>query len=252
MKRFSLVTLAAAFIFTLAVFPVFAAPGFTLFGGATNVAGEVSLVSDLSNVDPADDFSGVRLDGTLPATLAGLATLSVDYNVTDDDCAGGSPRFQVRVDMDMDGVVSAGDKNVFVYLGPHPSFTGCTPNTWVSTGNLVTDPDPRWDTGQVGGTFYDTYANASALTAGKAVLRISLVVDSGWAFGDSEQTVLVDNATVNSESYDFTPLVGPPTNKDECKKGGWMTFNNPAFKNQGDCVSFVATGGRNPGSGSQD
>lgn len=29
-----------------------------------------------------------------------------------------------------------------------------------------------------------------------------------------------------------------------CKKGGWVTFQ-PAFKNQGDCVSFVATGGRN-------
>ena len=33
-----------------------------------------------------------------------------------------------------------------------------------------------------------------------------------------------------------------------CKKGGWMTFQ-PAFKNQGDCVSFVATGGRNEPAG---
>jgi hypothetical protein len=33
-----------------------------------------------------------------------------------------------------------------------------------------------------------------------------------------------------------------------CKKGGWMTFQ-PAFKNQGDCVSFVATGGRNDPAG---
>ena len=35
-----------------------------------------------------------------------------------------------------------------------------------------------------------------------------------------------------------------PTNKDQCKHGGWKNF--PQFKNQGDCVSFVATGGRNP------
>jgi hypothetical protein len=34
-----------------------------------------------------------------------------------------------------------------------------------------------------------------------------------------------------------------PTSKDECKNGGWRNF--PGFKNQGDCVSFVATGGRN-------
>ncbi len=34
-------------------------------------------------------------------------------------------------------------------------------------------------------------------------------------------------------------LVGPPTNKDQCKKDGWRTFNNPTFKNQGDCVSYL-------------
>jgi hypothetical protein len=30
--------------------------------------------------------------------------------------------------------------------------------------------------------------------------------------------------------------------------GGWQTFGR--FKNQGDCVSLVATGGKNPPSGS--
>ena len=42
-------------------------------------------------------------------------------------------------------------------------------------------------------------------------------------------------------------LVGPPLTLAACKNGGWQTFNNPVFKNQGDCVSFVATQGRNPG-----
>lgn len=31
----------------------------------------------------------------------------------------------------------------------------------------------------------------------------------------------------------------PPTNKDQCKKDGYKSFNNPSFKNQGDCVSYV-------------
>jgi hypothetical protein len=35
-----------------------------------------------------------------------------------------------------------------------------------------------------------------------------------------------------------------PTTKEQCKDGGWRNF--PVFKNQGDCVSFVATGGKNP------
>jgi hypothetical protein len=33
-----------------------------------------------------------------------------------------------------------------------------------------------------------------------------------------------------------------PTSKDQCTNGGWRRYGG--FKNQGDCVSFVATGGR--------
>lgn len=33
--------------------------------------------------------------------------------------------------------------------------------------------------------------------------------------------------------------VGPPTDANQCKKDGWKTFNNPTFKNQGQCVSYV-------------
>lgn len=44
---------------------------------------------------------------------------------------------------------------------------------------------------------------------------------------------LVDNYSALSGAT----LVGPPTNKDQCKKDGWKTFNNPTFKNQGECVS---------------
>jgi hypothetical protein len=36
-------------------------------------------------------------------------------------------------------------------------------------------------------------------------------------------------------------LVGPPTDRDQCKNGGWQRFNNPEFDNQGDCVSYVNT-----------
>lgn len=41
----------------------------------------------------------------------------------------------------------------------------------------------------------------------------------------------------------------PPTNADQCKNDGWRSFNNPTFKNQGDCVSFVATKATNPAGG---
>lgn len=39
----------------------------------------------------------------------------------------------------------------------------------------------------------------------------------------------------------------PPSAKDECMDGGWQAYGS--FKTQGDCVSFVATGGKNPPNG---
>jgi hypothetical protein len=35
-----------------------------------------------------------------------------------------------------------------------------------------------------------------------------------------------------------------PTSKEQCKNGGWRTYG--VFKNQGDCMSFVATKGKSP------
>ncbi len=46
---------------------------------------------------------------------------------------------------------------------------------------------------------------------------------------------LIDNLSLLSGPV----LVGPPTSKNECKNGGWENFNNPSFKNQGACVSYV-------------
>jgi hypothetical protein len=39
-----------------------------------------------------------------------------------------------------------------------------------------------------------------------------------------------------------------PTSKAQCMNGGWKNFGT-TFKNQGDCVSFVASGGKNPPGG---
>ena len=46
---------------------------------------------------------------------------------------------------------------------------------------------------------------------------------------------LFDNEAKSSGSI----LIGPPTNKNQCKNGGWETFNNPSFRNQGRCVAYV-------------
>jgi len=178
--------------------PAAAAPKWLLFGDAMFVKegqGDNPWALQLRS-DPTipPTFGGVRFTPPgEPMVFTDLWSLGTDYDVTDDDCGGGSPRFQVRMDMDGDGM---GDANVFVYIGPFPNFSGCA-GGWQSTGNLIGATDARYDLTQVGGTFYDTYGNAVALVGGKTVTRVSLPVDAGWAFADGEQTILVDNVTVN-------------------------------------------------------
>ena len=57
---------------------------------------------------------------------------------------------------------------------------------------------------------------------------------------------------VCGEVTSFSPFAAgyrpaEPRTTDECKNGGWRTFASPAFRNQGECVSSVATRGRRPG-----
>jgi hypothetical protein len=171
----------------------------TPFGGATTSGGVLTLVSNTGDGSSTNDASGASFAGTGVTTFSSLTTLSTEFDVTDDDCLGGSPRFQVRVQ------TPAGEKNVFVYLGPTPSFTGCSSNTWIASGNLVGSTDGRFDTSQVqAGTQVSTHAQALALVGSYAVTGISLVVDSGWAFSDKEQTAKARNVRINASTF-FAP-----------------------------------------------
>jgi hypothetical protein len=49
-------------------------------------------------------------------------------------------------------------------------------------------------------------------------------------------------------AFKITAPQAAPTDKDQCKKDGWKNYGT-TFKNQGDCVSFVATHGKNQPSG---
>ena len=54
-------------------------------------------------------------------------------------------------------------------------------------------------------------------------------------------TLGIGLGTVLSGNIIVTDAQPFPTSKDECKNGGWRGFG--VFNNQGDCISFVATGG---------
>jgi hypothetical protein len=238
---------AAVAVFALAATaPALAADGVTPFGGATVTDGVATLVSNTSNTVTTDDFSGVTLELPAGLTLAQITQLSAEYNVTDDDCAGGSPRFAINYGT---------NKNIFVYFGPSPNFTVCDKNTWSSTGNLVGTADAlRVDTAQIpGGSVDSNWAAALTLIGSTPITSISVVVDGSWKFepGDKEQTVLVRNVKLNDKTFLVPETPKPPkVNPTTACKAQLATLGRTAFNEAwakdgtsngfGKCVSAAA------------
>jgi hypothetical protein len=247
MRKIKQLISAAAASMLLAIglpLAVGAAPGdYSLFGEATYVSpGNASDRAVQTVSDDAPGFGGIDFEVESGTTFADLTILSSDFNPTDDGCAGGSPRFQIALDgADAD---TDADGNVFVYFGTDSAGAPCVNDTWQNSGDFL-ENGRLLDTTQLGGAFYDPYANALTNYGDYTVVGMQLVTDAGWA-SEGEQTALFDNTVINNQTYTYEQKV--PANKDECKNGGWQDFEG-MFKNQGDCVSYVATQGRNQGSG---
>jgi hypothetical protein len=104
-----------------------------------------------------------------------------------------------------------------------------------------------------GGAPYYTLAQLNTMCPNAVTIGFGVNIGSN----NPSYVVETDGVVFNDTTYDFelvaptatptptatmtpTPTpVGPPTNKDQCKNGGWQTFNNPTFRNQGQCVSYV-------------
>jgi hypothetical protein len=203
---------------------------YTLFGDAQIV----SPGNDSPHAVEADGTTtGAGVSFTIPAgtTFADLDELSTDYRFEAGTCMAGSPRFQVRVQNPTTQAIG----NIFVYIGPPPSYTPCPTPDYVNTGDLLEGVNPI-DTSQLGGTFYHPYAAAVAQFGTYRVLSVSLVVDPGYG-----QVVRFDNTVIDETLYTYDQ----PLNKDECKNGGWQELtrqDGSPFKNQGDCIQYVNTG----------
>lgn len=334
MKRLFLLAFTL-FAFLILPNPSFAA--YSLFDDASIVSGGNPGSAAQVISDAAPGWGGISFTVPDGLTFAQLTHLSADYKILSGGCGGGSPRFQLRID----------GKNIFVHLGPGPNFTGCALNTWLTTDEFINSPNAVFDSTQLGGPYYGTYAQTLALFGDRTITGIKLVVDSGWMFANN-QTVLFDNVKINDDTYTFeyprkaeitSPLAGSqvsglvnftaflsdddadtiqwavrkgtcaantgtifgnvdghsdtalinttdlenqtfsftadmslvdpgmycfvynpvedsgesdirltaefnlikaaPTTKEECKNDGWKSFTRPAFKNQGDCVSYL-------------
>jgi hypothetical protein len=103
------------------------------------------------------------------------------------------------------------------------------------------DSDPAW--GQGGSiSSLDSYLEYTFATPGTYYIEVGSCCSSP---GQPTNPVWAGTSYTLQVSIEST---GPQT-KEECKKNGWKNFENPdgspMFKNQGDCVSYVATHGKN-------
>jgi hypothetical protein len=239
MRKTLAVLSVLSLMITTTAYAVHSPQHYSLFGDASYVTpGNASnrAVHLVSDEDPG--FGGIDYGVEEGVTFADLQTLSTDYKFeTDDSCAGGSPRFQINVEDPETGDTG----NIFVYIGPPPGYTGCPPDVWLNTGDLLEGVNPI-DTSQLdAGTFYDPYSAALLKYGDYLVTGIQLVADGGWASTDGEQAVDVDNTLINSTLFTYEPTAAEA--KELCKQGGWMTLTDEdgnSFKNQGQCVSYFA------------
>lgn len=108
---------------------------------------------------------------------------------------------------------------------------------------------PRFNIYTTAGTFFLGCNNVTPVINGDGTATYSFTaadgqpspitgtLTGGSILIDVQGTADITKIVVNGTAQ--VPLVGPPTKEDQCKKGGWKNFNNPPFKNQGQCVSYV-------------
>jgi hypothetical protein len=89
---------------------------------------------------------------------------------------------------------------------------------------------------------YEDQANCGVLDAAGTV---------AGGLGPEPPVGAIVTTTWGNESFQanisVTLAAAGPTTPSGCKRGGWESFG--VFKNQGDCVSYFATGGKNPPAG---
>jgi len=191
---------------TLLVRVAFAGPGlqgkFKTLGKAQLVSGGISpheRAADLTSNcgaepfnatcynDPTWVFSGVGFTPKGSLTLAGITTLSTDYNMNGTDCSGGSPRF----------VIITNSHNYVANFG-HPPYGGGCYYGWQNTGNFTSTADGtlRWQI-DLANTF-DSWSTVVASHGTEMVTEINIILDAGW-IAPRGQDVTIDNYTVNNK-----------------------------------------------------
>jgi hypothetical protein len=207
----------------------------TILAGQASVAVTVTPVNDVVSEPSETVVLNLSANAAYSVGSPGTATVTI----ADDDAA------VVTVDATDNTATEAGPTSGTFTITRTGSLTSALTVSYTVGGTATTGSD------------YTALTGSATILANQTIVTVTVTPLNDTLAEPSETVVLnlssnagytigsPSAATVNISDNDgqIAVLVGL-TSKDQCKKGGWMTFG--VFKNQGDCVSFVATGGKNP------
>ena len=260
------VTLSTDFPTTAGAVQTTHAGGSDAFVARLDATGSELIFSTYLGGSDADFAGGIAVDGAGSAYVVGY-TFSTNFPTTATAAqtdAGGTDAFVTKLNAAGSGLVystylggsltdlgseiaidAAGSAHVVgsTTSVDFPTTAGAAQASFAgSADGFVTKLDA---TGS--GLVYSTYLGGSSDDGGQdiAVDGAGAAYVTGYTLSTNFPTTSGAAQTTHAGDFDafvvrFATL---PTSTEECKNGGWKTFG--VFKNQGDCVSFVATRGKN-------
>lgn len=254
-----------------------------LLSGTPSAAGTTTFTIRASNASTTSATAVVNFTALLvppvinPFTL-GSAQVGVAYSTT--FTATGSPpitwsvasgSLPAGVSLSSGGVLSgtptAAGSFTFTIRASNGSATPATAVATLTVAPVVSPPVigafgvladaqvgvPYSYTFSASGTPPITWSVASgSLPAGLTLSSGGMLSGTPTAAGSFTFTIRATNAATSATAAVTLKVVPPqqsamPDSIDDCKKDGWRRYG--VFKNQGDCVSYVATHGGNPPAG---
>ena len=196
-------TLAFTAAASAALVPGVFDPGSTGCVKSTYIKKTKTLHLEKNCPDATNAAAGAEVTG-----VSGRAFESASFTLAStSQCQGGSPRFNVSTTTGL-------------------FFLGCNNVTPTTNGN---------------GTATYTLTAATLAAAGQQVPTPTGTVQSVSLLLDIQGTADLTNVTFNGKLQKVAGG-GKGDVARPCKKGGWKTFTDPKFKNQGQCVKFLVHG----------
>jgi len=206
-------------------------------------AGALQLTTDNTTVAKAQYMHDTN------TSLSSVTELSYVTKQNSANFPGGDPSYQLATCLGGVSGTTCTGFTTFVYE-PYENGT-VTPGVWqtwdVAAGQVwssrtYTDGATCSVAAGAGGAPFYTLADLQANCPNAVVVGFGVNVGSNNPSYDVE----ADLVDFNGTTYNFEPFAAV-TDKDACKKDGWKAqfdANGNGFKNQGDCVSYVASGGK--------